>query len=269
MLKVAIIFTIACLFLITNALVSILPFPGGRLPHGIIYLEGVLSILSCALFLTGSTFAFLETLSANHRPIEFYGWGFDYALVDFDVEKDSMVDSADSTTCNPPAHHLHCNSSDADFFKQYKDIEHPAFGDDKDRRPPDSTQIRPNASQSSTRPQRKAPCYLDLNFLASLLFVSGSFVYLMTAFASLATIFTTGTVDTRVRYPQLCAAIGFVLGSLILLVKIQKERQGRWWKPAFRVLGWACQLLEPAWVYRFHLLRILRTADDIPLDIRL
>ncbi|KAK3709384.1 hypothetical protein LTR37_010945 [Vermiconidia calcicola] len=241
MLKVAIIFTIACLLLSTNAFLSIFPFLGfqGRLPHGIIYLEGVLSVLSCALFLTGSTFAFLETLSANNRPIEFYGWGFDYASVESDVEKGSMVDSANDTTRVPPANDLHWTSSLAAFFKHYRDIEPPALEDEKDRKPLDFTRSTPNASRSAVpSPQRDTSCYLDLNFLASLLFVGGSFVYLMTSLASLATIFTTGTVATSIRYPQLCAAIGFVLGSLILLLKIQKERQGRWWKPAIRVLGW-------------------------------
>ena len=84
--------------------------------------------------------------------------------------------------------------------------------------------------------------YCNLGLVAILIFLCSSFIYSVTAIMSLATILSLGEVWRAIRYPQLVAGSGFIVGSLILLFKTQKDTTGCWWKPALRRLAWHVNL---------------------------
>lgn len=65
----AVAFTVGCAVLLTNALLSFMPyvFPKTKLPDYIIYIEAVLTFIGCALFLVGSFLAFIEAVHSNRQ----------------------------------------------------------------------------------------------------------------------------------------------------------------------------------------------------------
>jgi len=67
MLHVAAVFTIACAILTGNAVLSFWPYmsKGFQPPTAVLYVEGILGVLSSALFLIGGVFSFIDTLKAN------------------------------------------------------------------------------------------------------------------------------------------------------------------------------------------------------------
>ena len=249
-LRVSIIFTIACFILVTNSLLSILPFVGLRtnLPQGIIYVEGILSVLSCGLFLVGSIIAFWESVKASAGRGGYFGWELeDYSPIETKestAEKGELCgDKAEEAALTPPQvlHYIHQNSSHAKLFNHWTD---PTFEEGKlynpQSLPPLYTEPPSWGHITSAHGFHLPHCNLSL--IASGIFLCSSLIYTVTAIASLVTILSIGEVFRAIRYPQLVAGSGFVIGSIILLVKSQKDTTGHWWKPALRRLAWHVNL---------------------------
>ena len=266
-LRVSIIFTIACFILVANSALSILPFVNLKitLPHGIIYVEGILSVLSCALFLVGSAIAFWESVKASAGRGGYFGWELeDYSPIDTQesaAEKGKLfLDKAEESdgTVTPPQvpHYVHQNSSHAELFHHTTDL---ALADKKlrllvpEQPPPPYSEPPPYVEQSNWEHVTSAHGFVasahgfhlphcNLSLFASGLFLLSSLIYTLTAIASLITILSIGEVFRAIRYPQIVAGTGFVVGSILLLLKTQKDTTGHWWKPAFRRLAWHVNL---------------------------
>lgn len=259
-LRVSIIFTIGCFVLVTNSALSFLPFIGLKdgLPKGLIYVEGVLSVVSCGLFLIGSTIAFWESLKATRGEGGYFGWELeDYSPIATEEPQDSKAEEgecyekkAEESLLFPAAPYLHRNNTHADLFKH--------FGDETlEDRPPSRPQSPPPSYAAATTTTNTAEhlswkhvfsahgfheITCNLGLFASAVFLCSSLLYTMTAIASLVTILSSGEVFRAIRYPQLVAGSGFAIGSLLLLIKSQKDTNGHYWKPALRRLAWHVNL---------------------------
>ena len=251
-LRVSIIFTIGCFVLVINSALSFLPFIGLKthLPHAVIYVEGILSVVSCGLFLAGSVIAFWESVKASAGRGGYFGWELeDYSPVETKesaAEKGELCgDKAEKTetALTPPQvlHYIHENSSHAKLFNHWAD---PTFEDGKlsiPQIPPPPYLEQPTWAHVTSAHGFHVP-HCNLSLVASGIFLLSSLIYTMTAIASLITILSIGEVFRAIRYPQMVAGAGFVIGSILLLIKSQKDTTGYWWKPALRRLAWHVNL---------------------------
>lgn len=227
MLKVAIVFTIGCSVLVCNAVLSILPLISGlnlQLPDGCLYVEGILSVLSCTLFLVGSTFAFVEAWTLDESP----GLGSRMQGI-----SNVQTTEDDFETKNEPKFH----GSSSDSSSHVVDFEKAgAKKEGFDGNTTDSSKADKSAQTSQSR-------YLELTIFASTIFLASSALYLATSIASLVTIIRSGEIARWIRYPQLVAASGFAIASSLLLIKTQRFSHGQWWRlpvysAAFNVNFW-------------------------------
>ena len=202
MLKEAIIFTIGCSILVTNAVLSFLPYVGLRfkLPDGVIYVECVLSVASCTLFLIGSIFSFLEAIRWTRG--KWSGWQLDLA-----------------------------SDSDLSYGKT-------GSGNDPEKGS-QSTGGLPSARATAFwafLPTAHELCHLGI--IACSIFLCSSIVYCSTSIIALITVLKDGQIVRWIRYPQLVAAIGFAMASMLLMLKAQRN----WWRPAVERLSWHVNL---------------------------
>jgi hypothetical protein len=255
-LRVSIIFTIGCFVLVTNSALSFLPFIGLKtnLPYRLIYVEGILSVVSCGLFLVGSVIAFSESVKASAGRGGYFGWELeDYSPVEIKesaAEKGELYgDKTEQALTPPQVHYTHGNSSHEHFFGHSPDS---TLEDRKLRLsipqppPPPYTEPPPYVEQPNwghvTSAQGFHVPHCNLSLIASGIFLCSSLIYTLTAIASLVTILSIGEVFRAIRYPQIVAGGGFVIGSILLLIKSQKDTTGHWWKPALRRLAWHVNL---------------------------
>ncbi|KAK3048557.1 hypothetical protein LTR09_010051 [Extremus antarcticus] len=232
MLRVAIVFTLGCSVLVCNAILSILPLISDvRLPDGCIYLQGVLSVLSCTLFLVGSAFAFLEAWKLDDTAEPGFGSKMQGVSQNqttiTESEKTPVEKLVDIPSPVPEAHCTHYSSSHADLFKHANslsaalEVEKAAALYD---RPLDKTQRYAN------NPRLSRTRYLELGIFASTIFLCSSALYCATSIVSLVTIIQSETILRCIRYPQLLAASGFAIASLLLIIKAQRDSHDRWWR---------------------------------------
>ena len=258
-LRVSIIFTIGAFVLVTNAALSFLPFVGLKsdLPKQIIYVEGILSVVSCSLFLIGSSIAFWESLKAIVGSGGYFGWELeDHAPVEANeskAEKGEYGKKAEEDVTLPQAHLFYYkNSSHEALFHMVDD---PTLKDEQlsiPQSPPPPYSKAPEAPEATEAPAWSHvfaahgfhEMYCNLGLVASAIFLFSSLIYCMTALASFITILRIGEVFRAIRYPQLVAGSGFAIGSLLLLIKTQKDTTGHFWKPALRRLAWYVNLLN-------------------------
>ena len=198
MLKEAIIFTVGCSILVTNAILCFLPYMklGFQLPSAVVYVEAVLSVMSCSLFLIGSCFSFAEAVYWTRG--KWLSWKLEQNLA--------------SNKANPET------SYESDIEKAK---ESPA--NDYGARAEAVWAFLPTADEM---------CHLGV--AACMIFLFSSIVYWSCSIISLVTTLTDGQVARWIRYPQLVAAIGFAVASILLILKAQDN----WWHPAFRSLAW-------------------------------
>ena len=295
MLKVAIVFTIGCIVLAVNSVLCFMPFISlrVRLPAQIVYVEGILSVLSCGVFVIGSALAFLEAYNASNGRRGFRGWKLEQpqsssteAILEsgqiseketswesdhvsekgtipenisatetsFIIEKDSMIDDvlvsekAEETDVVPPVHYIHQNSIHEELFGHARNvvIEREDQEDVICEKPPTNNTTTQPADSTTWKSIRAAhglrAQYCELGLIASGIFLLSSMLYCATAVAGLATTLKYGKVARSIRYPQLVAASGFALASLLLIIKTQRHCRKKWWQPAVHSLGWYVNL---------------------------
>ena len=115
-LRVSIIFTLGAFVLVANSALSFLPFIGLKtdLPKQIIYVEAILSVVSCSLFLIGSSIAFWECLKATTGSGGYFPWEYeDYSPIESqesEAERGAYFKEAEEDEKSlvvPQAHYLH------------------------------------------------------------------------------------------------------------------------------------------------------------------
>lgn len=231
MLKVALVFTLGCSILVCNAVLSFLPYTGIQLqlPSWIIYVEGILSVISCSIFLAGSTFSFLEVLATAKQPERL----LDQNL----ISARAIVGAGTGLTLIPDVHYVNLNSSHGELFNHATNYS--AATDSKNIELSKPSDSQTEKSERLEQPVLKSITqYLELGIIASAIFTFCSFVYWSTSLASLVTIFELGIISREIRFPQLVAAFGFAIASAMLIIKTQRHQGFYWYRPALHSLGW-------------------------------
>lgn len=240
MLQVAVVYTIACIILSGNAVLSFWPniVPGFRAPPVVLYIEGVLSVMSCGLFLIGGVFSFMEVLKAKRgERLQNVIWQ-NYGTV---VEEDDVADEAEKV--EEKCRRESIRVAVTEMLERTTSLARTISLTGDNGAPHD---IDPNADarltwQSLPTLHELRTHYLSqLQFLASLISVTSSFVYTVTAILALISIFMTHTIATWIRFPQLAAAVGFALSSWLAMVQAQRS----WWRPALKTMVWHANLLN-------------------------
>lgn len=235
MLQVAIVFTLACVILSGNAVLSFWPniSPGFVPPPVVLYIEGVLSVLSSTLFLVGGVFSFIETIKVKRGErlqstiCQTYGTAIVEDDIADEVEKVEEKTRGESIRI-AVTEVLERTTSLA------RTISLTAPEADESQTGRLSWQTMPTFYELRTQ-------YLSqLQFVASLISVTSSFVFTITAVLALISIFMTNTIATWIRFPQLAAAIGFAVSSWLAMVQAQRS----WWRPALKTMVWHANLLN-------------------------
>lgn len=237
MLQVAIVFTLACVILSGNAILSFWPniSPGFTAPPVVLYIEGVLSVLSSGLFLIGGVVSFIETIKIKRGErlqdtvCRTYGTVViedDVADEDEKVEEKTRRESIRIAVTEV----LERTTSLA------RTISLTAYDPDTT----DQDQGRTTWQNLPTLCELRTQYLSQLQFVASLISVVSSFVFTTTAVLALISIFRTNTIATWIRFPQLAAAVGFAVSSWLAMVQAQQS----WWRPALRTMIWHANLLN-------------------------
>lgn len=220
----AVIFTIGCFILSANSVLCIMPLIDQHFSHGIIaldYLEASLSIVSCTLFLIGSTVAFV-------RSFRIHGC--------FELIEGEVVYGSEKELPWPKAE-LNTNSS-SNLLGTSSRPSTP---------PPCLTQQSLPVTRKFSFPlackQLVQHARHDLSLAANWISLVGSMIYTMTSVAALISIHQTGNIALWIRWPQLVGGAGFLISSAILIVHIQRQEfafghSSSVWRPAWNHLRW-------------------------------
>ena len=243
---VAIVFTSGCAVLVLNACLSFVPFVSTtiKLPMSVIYLEGLLSVMSCGLFLIGSVIAYLEAVNANRGG--FLGWRL--KRNSYGESPESIAEKGTDTHVitdeqYPPSHIDQTNlvgrprgstmTGDVKFIVEETD-EKNSTNDDYTTTEKEAWRWFPTAHELQTYR------IFAIRFFANAIFLCSSIVYFSTSVASLISIFCTVQIAPWIRYPQLVAAVGFAVGSGLLVM----INQTNWWRPSLGSLRWHINFLN-------------------------
>jgi hypothetical protein len=222
--------TAACVFLVTNAILSFLPYanPNFQPPGWITALEGVLTLVGCALFLTSSSISFIEAANQDQRGC--FGWKHESSA----QSASSEAVQSDSTTLVPDWCKISRRNSIANLFR----------GSNKqdemngDRTPllgkHDCDNSAPSWRFFPTMQEIRHHLLYDIGFLACSVLLISSAIYCACAAAALITILTTGNIIVWIRIPQVTASLGFMASSALFMVETQEE----WWRPQYNAIGW-------------------------------
>lgn len=232
----AIAMTAACIFLVTNAILSFLPYanPNFQPPQWITTLEGVLTLIGCALFLTSSSLGFIEAVNQDRRGC--FGWKQESAVED---ESSGAVESED-TTLVPDWSKIFRRNSISNLFRR---------DDEKSAQDGETTPLvsKPDSDQKSqswqffpTYDELRNHYIYDLGFLACSILLLSSEIYCASAAAALITILTSGSIIRWIRIPQFVASLGFTGSSALFMLETQEE----WWWPQFSAIGWWISFLN-------------------------
>lgn len=234
MLQVAVVFVVACVILSGNAVLSFWPniVPGFQPPPVVLYIEGTLSVLSCTLFLLGGVFAFIEIIRVRQgeRLSSVVVQNYGTAIIEDDISDEeekveektrresiriAVTEVLERTTSLARTISLTANEPD-NYPSSVKWHALPTFH------------------------ELRTQYFTKLEFVASLVSVTSSFVFTVSAVLALISIFRTNTIATWIRYPQLAAAAGFAVSSWLAMVQAQRS----WWRPAWRKMVWHANLLN-------------------------
>ena len=222
--------TAACVFLVTNSILSFLPYanPSFQPPEWITTLEGVLTLVGCVLFLTSSSMSFIEAVNQDQRGS--FGWKQESS----NQSDSSHAVESEGTTLVPDWCKMSRRNSIANLFRgsnNQDDMngERTALlgKHDCDSRAP-SWRFFPSMHEIRNH------LLYDIGFLACSILLISSAIYCACAAAALITILTTGDIIPWIRLPQVIASLGFMASSALFMVETQEE----WWRPQYNAIGW-------------------------------
>lgn len=236
----AIVFTIGCSVLVVNAVLSFLPFLNAAwaLPPSVIYVEGGLSLASNALFLCGSAFSLIQTIRAERNNDD--GEPLDNISPMDPPEEKSSTSNLPGTNADFSASSETLVNSEQTQTTLNLPGTNPAFSASAE------TLVTPNEKPTNCHHHHQplsthelfTRCIHETSLLATALFLCSSIVYFTSSIASIITIAQTGTISRWIRYPQLIAACGFAIASIMMML----QRQEKWWRPAWRSSRWIVNL---------------------------
>lgn len=235
MLQVAIVFTVACVILAANSVLSFLPnlLRGYSAPPLILYTEGVLSVLSCTLFLLGGAYAFVEIIRAKQGEHLATVVCRNYGTV---VVEDDVADEEEKVEAKLRRGSIRIAVEEVLERTTSLARTISLTPNEKDQYP--AASLRWHALP--TFYELRTEYFTKLEFVASLISVTSSFVFTISAVLALISIFRTNEIATWIRYPQLGAGAGFAVSSWLAMVQAQQS----WWRPALRKMVWHANLLN-------------------------
>lgn len=237
MLQVAVVYTIACFILSGNAILSFWPniFPGYSTPPPVLYIEGVLSVLSCGLFLVGGVFSFVDVFrtSSGERLKRSVWQNYGTVVVEEDVtDEDEKVEEKGRRES--------VRIAVTEVLEKTTSLGRTISLNTMDTPEIKKQEITLRWANLPTFYEFRVHYCSQLQFVASLISVTSSFVYTITAVVALVSIFRTHNIATWIRFPQLAAATGFAVSSWLAMVQAQRS----WWIPALRKMVWHANLLN-------------------------
>lgn len=245
MLQVAVVFTFACLVLTGNAVLSFWPniSPGFTPPPVVLYVEGILSVISSALFLVGGAISFFHIVKTKRiEALQASSCRPNYGTV---VIEDEAMEEEDEKVDELKTRRGSIRIAVTELLEKTTSIARSWSVVTIDE--VDIAAIR-TATATEEVTWRNLPTLHDLRTyyfteiqcLAGLISVLSSSIYTITGVLALISIFHNGTIATWIRFPQLIAATGFATSSLLLMLQAQKA----WWRPNLGNLLWYAGLLN-------------------------
>lgn len=222
----AIIFTLGCLVLVVNAVLTIyaLAKPGFQPPRPYFYAQGALSLLSSVLFVTGGGFGIIYVVKARQE---------DDLLVGVEPSEDADLEKGVSQLRRAPA------------LSEYS-IEVTIVDEKPQHQEEDDTNNinQRNILQRCWYSSREVWYHYtgEIGFWTTIIFLCSSVIFLGANIASMVTIITAGEILRCVRYPQLVGSIGFAIASAMIMVSAYKqahaEHPGKWWQLPWHHRRW-------------------------------
>ena len=222
--------TVACVFLVDNAILSVLPYakPDFQPPGWVTTLEGVLTLVGCSLFLTSSSVSFVEAVNQDQRGC--FGWSQEpstTATSSGALESDSptlIADWSKISRRNSITNLLWCNEDRCNGNGETSPLVPKHDADNRGA----SWRFLPLVDELRNH------FLYDLGFIACSILLLSSAVYCASAAAALGTILTSGSIICWIRIPQFIASLGFISASALFMIETQEE----WWRPQFNAIGW-------------------------------
>ncbi|KAI9654056.1 MAG: hypothetical protein M1831_005573 [Alyxoria varia] len=210
--------------------------PESAFENETLYAGRIIAFVGATFFFIGSVLMVLEAMNEDRTGC--FGWALKRALEidDRDVHVHSWKIVPDRDSCT----HSHANK-DA-WLAPASGGEH---GKGNGLGSSDEHLELPEYPQAHQRPWIWLPTIhhlrkhyvFELGFLASVIQMLASTIFYISSFTGLPVIFTSLTVRLiyGVRFvPQFIGGAGFVVAAALFTV----ETQSKWYRPAFRVLGW-------------------------------
>lgn len=230
----AIVFTLAVIILLGNAVLSVIPYinPSWKPPQEIIYVEGALTLAGCCFFLLSSFLSWLEALNADRRGC--FGWKMEEVS-----SQDATVAGAElggKTRLIPDWNCIHKRNNYSNLFNDSNDKDEYDSANEHDH---STSTGNGKGSKAEWRwfagfEDLRTHFIYDLGFVTCSILLCSSIVYCTAAAASFISILQIGSIANWIRVPQFIAGIGFTIASILFML----ETQTHWLVPEWRVLGW-------------------------------
>ncbi|GAB7365818.1 hypothetical protein MBLNU230_g7151t1 [Neophaeotheca triangularis] len=240
MLQAAIVFTIACVVLTGNAVLSFWPniSPGFTPPPLVLYIEGVLSLMSSALFLIGGAISFTHVVKSKRGESLKFRSQPNYGTV---VYQDEGVEGGQEEK-EAKIRRGSCMIAVTEVLEKTTSRIRAFSLNSVDGNEPTA------AAQADTLTWRTFPTLYELRTyyfteaqcIAGLISVASSTIYTLTGVLALISIHRYGVIATWIRFPQLVAAVGFATSSTLLML----QSQTAWYRPAFWNMVWHANMLN-------------------------
>jgi hypothetical protein len=213
---VATIFTIGSVIWVINACFVYLPLvqPSSEFKNEELYGGGISAFIGATVFEIGSVLLMLEAVNENKTGC--LGWAIERAL---SQEKGSGHLQASKATCT----HHHFNKGNL-------------VGNGRD------TSLTSSSTSKSwvwfpSMTELRTQYIHDLGFIASFAQLIGATIFWVSGFTALPGIYDHMSRPVTIIFywtPQVLGGTGFIISGFLFML----ETQSRWYKPAFKTLGW-------------------------------
>jgi hypothetical protein len=224
---VATIFTLGSVVWVINAFFVFLPLvqPSTEFGTEILYGGGITAFVGATIFEIGSVLLMFEAVNENRTGC--FGWAIERVISEFTHEKGGATLQLRPSASACVHHHRNKRN---------------LVGKG-------ASNTMTSAASTSGSQRRKSwvwfPSYADLRnhyfhelgFIASLAQLFGATIFWISGFTALPGIFdhmSPGLTDGIYWTPQVIGGSGFIVSGTLFMI----ETQSKWWKPAFKTLGW-------------------------------
>ncbi|KAF2191157.1 hypothetical protein K469DRAFT_720146 [Zopfia rhizophila CBS 207.26] len=232
---VAIIFTLGSVIWVINAFFVYLPLvqPDTEFKNEELYGGGITAFIGATIFEFGSFLLMAEAINENRMGC--FGWAVERAFShDIEEGSDTVHLEPSKSTCT----HHHFNKRNL-VGRGRAPIESHNSAINASPSPPSPTTVQPPKtwiwfpSKSDLRKH-----YLhELGFLASFAQLIGATIFWFSGFTTLPGIYNKMSRPITIIFywtPQILGGTGFIISGTLFML----ETQSRWYKPAFKTIGW-------------------------------